>query len=168
MTLLLASLFGALIFQPSGAVNTLTVGTSSGPVTGFINDATPNVAQFLGVPFAEQPVGERRWLPPVLKYPELSINATSFGPSCPQFEGNASSTWQTDAPEFIIPNGTTGEDCLSVNVWTPWENETSTELLPVIAWIYGGGFQTGGGNVPYQNPSRWIERSQRHIVVSIK
>ncbi|KAF1954432.1 alpha/beta-hydrolase, partial [Byssothecium circinans] len=39
--------------------------------------------------------------------------------------------------------------------------------LPVIAWLYGGGFYTGGANVPYQNPIQWVERSQKHIVVSI-
>ncbi|TIA21190.1 acetylcholinesterase [Aureobasidium pullulans] len=43
----------------------------------------------------------------------------------------------------------------------------SNELLPVEIWIYGGGFSTGGQDVPYQIPSQWVERAQDHIVVSI-
>lgn len=154
--------------QTATAVSSLTVDTSSGTVTGFVNSTTPYVAQFLGIPYAEPPIGERRWLPSIVKSKEDSIDATQFGLSCPQYEANASSIFSEDVPEFNTP-ANMGEDCLSVNVWTPWrKSQNSSELLPVIAWLYGGAFQTGGGNIAYQNPSRWIERSQRHIVVSIK
>ncbi|KAF2193199.1 para-nitrobenzyl esterase [Zopfia rhizophila CBS 207.26] len=166
MALFLAFLASFVQLQTAGAVSSLTVDTTSGKVTGLINDTTPNVAQFLGIPYAEPPTGDRRWLPSIAKSREESIDATKFGLSCPQFDGNAPTVWNTDAREFVVPANTTGEDCLSVNVWAPWKPDSS-EPLPVIAWIYGGAFQTGGGNVEYQNPSRWIERSQKHIVVGI-
>ncbi|KAF2731340.1 para-nitrobenzyl esterase [Polyplosphaeria fusca] len=156
----------ALCVHGARAISTLTVETTSGPVTGLINGTTPNVAQFLGIPFAEPPVGERRWLPSVAKSRDGHIDATRFGLGCPQFQGNGSSVWATDAPQFNTPANTTGEDCLSVNIWAPWQHN-GTEGLPVIAWIYGGAFQTGAGNIEYQNPSQWIERSQKHIVVGI-
>lgn len=169
MSLILGLFIGFLHLHTANAVRNLTIETSSGPVTGIINGTTPNVAQFLGIPFAEQPVGARRWLPAIAKSREDYIDATRFGHSCPQFEGNASNVWLDDAPEFVTPTDTTGEDCLSVNVWAPWKQDhQDDEPLPVIAWIYGGAFQTGGGNIEYQNPSRWIERSQKHIVVGIK
>lgn len=177
MAFALAALLSIFQFQTVVAVRSLNIDTTSGTVQGFIDDTTPNVAQFLGIPFAEQPIGTRRWLPPAPKLKENgTIDATKLGHACPQFEvdvDTAPNVWLTDAPEFVIyPSNYQGEDCLSVNVWTPW-NETqcpgdTTELLPVIAWIYGGGFQTGSGTVPYQIPSSWIERSGKHIVVGIK
>ncbi|KAF2792057.1 para-nitrobenzyl esterase [Melanomma pulvis-pyrius CBS 109.77] len=166
MVIVLGLLLAILQLQPAYAVSSLTIETTSGPVTGLINGTTPNVAQFLGIPYAEPPVRERRWLPSILKSREDHIDATRFGQNCPQFEGNASNIWNTDAPEFNIPGNPKGENCLFANVWAPW-NSNNTEKLPVIAWIYGGGFQSGGGDVEYQIPSRWIERSQKHIVVGI-
>jgi acetylcholinesterase len=173
----LALLTAATQIPLSCAIGSLRVDTTSGVVEGFVSDTNPNVAQFLGIPFAEQPVGSLRWLPPSplsasTKY--VTINATRFGLSCPQYEDDVSvapNLYTVDAPEFNIhPQAYQGEECLSLNVWTPLgRNHTdTTELFPVIAWIYGGGYYAGGGNVPYQNPAPWIERSGKHIVVGIK
>jgi acetylcholinesterase len=165
----LLGLIGLLQARAVYAVSSLTIETTVGPVTGLINGTTPHVAQFLGIPFAEPPVGERRWLPAIAKSREESVDATRFGLGCPQYAGDGQSVWATDAPEFNTPPNTTGEDCLSINVWTPWGmSQNSSELLPVIVWIYGGGFQSGAGSILYQNPSPWIERTQEHIVVSVK
>ncbi|ORY18929.1 Alpha/Beta hydrolase protein [Clohesyomyces aquaticus] len=158
MAVLLSILLLFLKLKATEAVSSLTIETTSGPVTGLITGTTPNVAQFLGIPYSEQPVGERRWLSPVLKSREESIDATKFGHGCPQFENDRSSTYHTDAPEFLTPANTTGEDCLPLNIWTPWkQNGNGSERLP-----------TGAGNIEYQVPSRWIERTQKHIVVGIK
>jgi carboxylesterase type B len=153
------------------AVSKLTIDTTSGPVTGLVNGTTPNVAQFLGVPFAEQPIGARRWLPAILKTREEKIDATKFGSSCPQFDGNGSNIIYDYGRDFLNLPQPVGEDCLSVNIWAPWTKNTTrneTEKLPVIVWWYGGGFYTGGVNAPYTNPSPWVERSQKLIVVAIK
>jgi carboxylesterase type B len=175
MALVLAALLGLAQVPIAHAVSSLKIDTTSGPVVGAVDSITPNVAHFLGIPFAEQPLGARRWLPPAPKCKQNeTIDATNFGPACPQFEGNSKSVWSEDAVEFVItPRDFMGEDCLAVNVWAPWkENGTcagnETEQLPVIAWIHGGSFQTGGPTVPYQDPSRWVERSGKHIVVGIK
>ncbi|KAF2014299.1 para-nitrobenzyl esterase [Aaosphaeria arxii CBS 175.79] len=152
------------------AVNTLNIDTTSGYVTGTVDRTAPNVAQFLGIPYAEQPVGSRRWLPSVAKERAQFIDATKFGPSCPQFEGNASNVWRTDAPEFL-PEPEFGEDCLSVNIWAPWTgkrwNGTSNDTRPVIVWIHGGAFLTGGVNTPYHIPTQWVQRRKDLIVVAI-
>lgn len=167
----LTLLAGLLHISATTAVRSLTVETSSGKVQGAIDKSNSNVAQFLGIPYSEQPVGPRRWLPPAPKRREKkTIDARNFGPSCTQYEADEikfPSVWLTDAPEFVItPRDYQGEDCLSVNVWAPFTEET--EPLPVIAWIHGGSFRTGGATVPYQNPAPWVQRSGRHIVVGIK
>lgn len=67
--------------------------------------------------------------------------------------------------EYFI-QGVNGDDCLSVSVWAPLH--PTEDALPVFVWIYGGGQTTGGSSVPYQNPQRWVQRTQSHIVVSIQ
>lgn len=163
-----SSLVGTLLARTCIAVNSLAVGTTVGTVYGLINGTTPNVAQFLGVPYAEPPVGSLRWLPAVAKAPVGTIDATSFSPSCPQFESTVPSVYNIDARNFLI-SGPSSEDCLTLNIWAPVTTASNcTEKLPVLVWIYGGGFQTGGGEIGYQIPSQWVQRSQKHIVVGIK
>ncbi|KAJ0318097.1 hypothetical protein COL5a_010845 [Colletotrichum fioriniae] len=147
----------------------ITVDSTFGPVKGFINRDYPNVAQFLGIPFAEPPIGSRRWLPPTPKSPVDSIDAVKFGFSCPQQLGGRPSVYNTDVTEHQIRDETS-EDCLSLCIWAPKNavKEGSTKKLPVIVFITGGAFLVGGSTIPYQNPTPWIENSKRHIVVSIK
>lgn len=153
------------------AVSYLDVNTTSGHIKGFVEQAFPNVAQYLGVPFAEPPVGKRRWLPALPKPREHGlINATRFGPSCPQYRADPSlapNAYNLDVPQFSPdPLEYQSEDCLSLSIWAP--KSPANESLPVILWLYGGGYSEGGTNVPYQNPVSWVERSGKHIVVSAK
>lgn len=146
------------------AFNFTQVTTPVGRVTGVISAAAPHVVQFLGIPFAEPPVGPLRWMPPRPKAPVAAINATALGPSCPQYWTSLPQVYNTDVRNFLV-QGATSEDCLSLNIWAP---NYRRQRLPVIVWLYGGSFQTGGGNVPYQIPTQWVERSRGHIVVGIK
>jgi len=93
------------------------------------------------------------------------IDATSWGLNCPQFEPKMDSIDYNDVRE-ILYWGDIGEDCLSLSVWAPLHPECKP--LPVFIFIHGGSYQAGGSTVPYQNPSKWIERTQSHIVVSIQ
>ena len=147
----------------------LTLQSTFGTIKGFVDSATPNVTQFLGIPFAEPPTGSRRWLPAVAKTPVDYIDATTFGPSCPQITTGPPSIYNSDCREYRIDDPTS-EDCLSASIWVPAKavKNPASAKLPVIVWITGGAFLVGGATVPYQNPSRWVESSQRHIVVCIK
>jgi len=151
------------------AISSLSVNTTVGEVQGIINGTHPDVAQFLGIPFAEPPIANLRWERPVAKIPvEGSIDATSFSPSCPQYETSSPSVYTIDAREFLI-SGPTSEDCLTLSIWAPYGSSKSTgKHLPVIVWIYGGGQVTGGAEIAYQIPSSWVQRSQEHIVVQVK
>jgi carboxylesterase type B len=75
------------------------------------------------------------------------------------YDGNENTTSGLFAQE-------SSEDCLSLAIWTP-ANATSASSLPVIMFMTGGGFVTGGIQIPYQLPQRWVSRTQAHIVVTI-
>lgn len=141
----------------------LTVQTTVGEVTGFINATAPLVRQFLGLPFAEPPVGSLRFLPPVPPTKEPGpINATTYAPACKQQRSSSTSLYTEVLTQFLI-NGPDSEDCLYVNVYAPL-NPVS-ESLPVFIYIPGGGFTSGGSNSLYKIPDQWIQRTQSHVVV---
>lgn len=179
--------------QPySDSQGLLTVSTTSGKIHGLINQTYPNVRQFLGVPFAQPPVGSLRWEPPQALPPSAAdqeVFATQLPVSCPQILNPISaSIYVRDVLQFNLQGlnvtGATSEDCLTLSVWAPTngshgrENQTRNaqrsnkteehDLLPVIVFIYGGGFSTGGVDVPYQIPTQWVERTKNHIVISFK
>lgn len=157
----------------------MSMQTSSGLVHGIKDSKYPNVRQFLGIPFAQPPTGSLRFEPPQALPASAAkkvVNNTQLPPSCMQYLNTESPGVYVDQIlEFGLQGlnrtGSISEDCLTLSVWTPTSNNNqscrSNELLPVEIWIYGGGFSTGGQDVPYQIPSQWVERTQDHIVVSI-
>jgi acetylcholinesterase len=135
---------------------------------GAVNASVPGVRHWLGIPFAQTPIGPLRFaLPQPLPANASSVNLQNqyFGPNCPQYEATTPSVYTLFRREYFI-NGANGDDCLTVSIWAP---ETPiNESLPVFIWVYGGGDTTGGSSVPYQNPQRWVARTQAHIVVSLQ
>ncbi|ESZ93847.1 hypothetical protein SBOR_5788 [Sclerotinia borealis F-4128] len=157
-----SSLILPTLCSPTPNKNGLVVKTTSGEIHGFINQTTPQVRQFLGVPYAEPPIGNLRFAAPQTKTKGSSINATAFPPSCMQLASNGSTIYTNVVPEFLI-NGGQSEDCLYLSIWAP-ARETN-ESLPVFVYIPGGGFTTGGQNSLYKIPDRWVQKTQSHIVV---
>jgi carboxylesterase type B len=151
----------------SCAHHDLTVETKNGIVHGTVNPATPAVREFLGIPFAKPPLGDLRFAPPQPAEPFGEINATVLPLSCMQFLTSNPGVWEDLVLEFNqgglnTTKGLITEDCLYLSVFGPrgdWKD------LPVLVWVYGGSFKTGGMNIPYQIPRRWVERTQDHIVV---
>lgn len=108
--------------------------TESGQVRGS-NES--GVASWKGIPFAAPPVGPLRWRAPQPAARWTGIkNTTAYRNDCMQnpFDGDA-------APLGAPP----AEDCLYLNVWKP---AGAKARLPVVLWIYGGGFVNGGSSPP--------------------
>lgn len=113
------------------------VHTASGSVRGTTDDT---VASFKGIPFAAPPTGDYRWRPPQPVKPWQDVrDAKKFGASCAQ------GGFRPGAPPALSPDSS--EDCLFVNVWKPAAAAAGTKL-PVMVWIYGGGFTGGSASMP--------------------
>jgi len=115
------------------------VKTESGLVKGG-SDKLSNTCAWLGIPYAEPPVGELRWRAPKPAKSWSGVrNADSWGPACMQ----VGSSFITESKE-----GSKGysEDCLYLNVWRP--KTGGNQRLPVMVWIHGGGYTMGSGQYP--------------------
>jgi acetylcholinesterase len=92
---------------------------------------------YLGIKYAPKPV---RFAPSALSEdtPQVNRNATLYGTDCHGYGGDTT---------LLVKQGWTklGEDCLHLNIVKPQTNETG---LPVLLWIYGGGWQQGATSDP--------------------
>ncbi len=129
--------------------------TAAPPPVHIQNGWVQGIAQngltvYKGIPFAAPPVGRLRWRPP---QPAANWNGTlhadHYGPTC----------MQTIEP-WMGPLHTS-EDCLYLNVWTPAKSPRAR--LPVMVWIYGGGFTTGSTAIRLYSG----EQLARHGVVVV-
>jgi len=124
-------------------LNTTPVQTESGLVNGFYNERT-SVTVFRGIPFASPPIGKLRWKAPQPATTWKGVkNCLTFGPSPIQPKPVP---FLMIGPEFVVPQQPLSEDCLYLNIWTA--AQSSREKKPVLVWIYGGGFMTGGSAAP--------------------
>lgn len=120
-----------------------TVRISSGLISGIKKENT-GIRVFLGVPFAAPPIGELRWKAPQAVASWTGVRTcTKFGPSPMQAKPVRFSMW---TEEYLIPAEPISEDCLYLNIWSG--STSAKEKRPVLVWIYGGGFTSGGSAVP--------------------
>lgn len=115
------------------------VQTAAGKVSGSTN-ANGDVHIFKGIPFAAPPVGALRWKAPQPVQPWTDVKVCDKFSASPM--QNKPTPFMMYTPEFLIPEQPISEDCLYLNVWTA--AKSAKEERPVIVWIYGGGFVSGG------------------------
>ena len=151
-----AGLAASLLLAGSAlAANPLTVKTASGKVAGKWS-ADHQVREFLGIPYAAPPVGPLRWQPPqpATKW-HGARPATDFGARCMQ---------PTFFKDMVFRDPGQSEDCLTLNVWTPAKDPHAK--LPVMVWIYGGGFVSGASSEPRQDGEH-LAASKGVLIVSL-
>jgi len=138
---------------PSGSVATGEVQTSLGPLRGFSQDG---LDVYLGIPYAEPPVGDLRFKAPVAHQPWAeTFDAYQFGSFCPQ----AYDEVVIHDPKEDLNN----EDCLTLNVWKPSGGDAPRA---VMVFIHGGGFVGGSSKEDLYNGAT-IAREGDVIVVTL-
>src|SRR6266545_4504325 len=129
-----ATLLGLAAICGGNAGTLPVVRVGSGELQGVVDDG---VASHKGIPFAAPPVGDLRWRPPQPVAPWTGVRqAAEFGADCMQ--GRFGPPPAPGAPAARVPS----EDCLYLNVWRPASAAPGAKL-PVMFWIYGGGFMGG-------------------------
>src|SRR5579863_5859629 len=133
----------------AGVVVAQRVVTESGAISG-VGEGGLNT--YKGVPFAAPPLGDLRWRAPA---PVAAWTGTrkadAFAPACMQLG--------VSMPGEMPP--AVSEDCLYLNIWTPAKG--AREHLPVMVWIYGGGYSNGSASMPLY----WGDRLARKGVIVV-
>jgi len=104
---------------------------------------------YKGVPFAAPPVGELRWRAPEPAAKWEGVKQTLQFAASPMQGGN--------------PSSGKSEDCLYLNVWTP--AKSAKDRIPVLVWIYGGGFSFGSTSEPVYDGKKLAHKGV--VLVSI-
>ena len=129
---------------------------TGGRVAGTVTD--DGLSEFKGIPFAAPPVGDLRWKAPqpIQSWPGIR-QTTAFGSACMQNPAPAS----RQAPGIAL-----SEDCLYLDLWTP--AKSPREKLPVIAWIYGGGFTGGMTSAPLYDGAHFAKQGVVFVSLSYR
>lgn len=133
--------------------------TRCGPIRGVLEG---DACVFRGIPYAQPPVGVRRFKPPL--EPACSgemLEAREFKAACPQPMKDAQGNVVAVMGE---------EDCLYLNVWVP-EGTTSLSALPVLFFIHGGGNISGSASEALDGVAMYdggrLARASGALVVTI-
>uniref|UniRef100_A0A3Q3IAU6 Carboxylesterase type B domain-containing protein n=1 Tax=Monopterus albus TaxID=43700 RepID=A0A3Q3IAU6_MONAL len=153
----LASICVAVVQAQQHSVVTTNYGKLRGVKVTLPNEILGPVEQYLGIPYALAPTGERRFQPPEppMSWPGIR-NATQFTPVCPQFLedrfllNDMLPVWFTASLDTLVTYvQEQSEDCLYLNIYVPMEDDIHDEngLKPVMVYIHGGSYMEGTGNM---------------------
>ncbi len=121
------------------------------PQATVLGKSALNVESFNAIPYAQPPVGQLRLKPPQPLTSSLgTIDGTGSARACPQFFFSVdAAAFPTNVIGTILNTplfqaiSNAGEDCLTINVQRPAGTKADAKL-PVLFWIFGGGFELGG------------------------
>ncbi len=119
---------------------------------GLVQGATEaDLTVYRGIPFAAPPIGDLRWRAPQAATPWDGVRqTTTFAPDPYQGDGS----------------GHVSEDCLYLNIWSP--SKSPDEKVPVLVWIYGGGFSFGGNDNPTHNGEHLARKGVMLVTVNYR
>jgi para-nitrobenzyl esterase len=147
----------ALAFESTVAAQILKpVHTEAGLVQGTMEGG---LAVYKGIPFAAPPLGDLRWRAPQPPGAWTAVrNADKFAAACVQVP-IVNRMLGMDPVE-------TSEDCLYLNVWTP--AKSPNDRLPVMVWIYGGGFTIGATSMAQYNGANLAKKGVLMVSVAYR
>lgn len=129
----------------------------AGVIEGLYDTKT-GVQTYLGIPFAQPPVGELRWKAPQPVVPWKGVKETKrFGPRAVQ---------AAVFDDMVFRSNGVSEDCLYLNVWTPAKRNTIG--LPVLVYFFGGGFVAGDGSEPRYDGASMAARGIVAVTVNYR
>ena len=152
----------AMIFSIHGSAwaqdNALTVKTASGKLRGVARPT--GGAKFLGIPYAQPPVGGLRWREPLPVKPWSGVrDANAFSAACMQW-ADAEGDWNWSFAKAG------NEDCLYLNIVTPqWPVK---KPLPVMFWIHGGGNEGGTASTPLFNDGTLVDHGVLLVTINYR
>jgi para-nitrobenzyl esterase len=136
----------------SQAGSSPVVDAPAGRIEGMVEG---RLRVFKGVPYAQPPVGQARWKPPVPMPRWQGVKeAKAFGPACIQPISRGTSVYAQD----LEP---TSEDCLTLNIWAAID----ARKAPVFVWIHGGALRSGSSKEPLYDGTHLAQRGV--VMVSI-
>ncbi|OLN86960.1 Cholinesterase 3 [Colletotrichum chlorophyti] len=151
-----------------------SVETTSGIVQGHAASSAVQVSEYLGIPYAQPPIGVLRFQPPTRFAGSGTINGSAFGHQCMQPgvtgtipDGFAQLGVPASAASVLTVLGDMGlqsEDCLTLNVWT--KPQVGENKKAVLVWIHGGAFTTGSSRISANN-GQFITDQTDVIMVSL-
>lgn len=129
----------------------------TGRIEGLV-DSSAGITRYLGIPYAQPPVGALRWRAPQAASPWEGIKATKTFGNYPVQD----KIWDDLSPRASQRS----EDCLFLNVWTP--AKTNTEQLPVLVYFYGGGFMAGDGSEARYDGASMAQKGMVTVTVNYR
>ena len=131
----------------------------SGTIAG--TELASGVRAYLGVPFAAPPVRELRWrAPQPLAAWEGTFHADRTAPECIQ-------TLRQHDINHYFGEEATSEDCLYLNIWAP-PRSGDAPPIPVIVWIYGGGFTIGSASMANYSGERLAGKGVVYVALAYR
>lgn len=152
LILALLSALPAVLAAPAAVLDKRAAPTVAiaSPAATIVGSVSSSIDKFNGIPFAQPPVGSLRLKPPQPLTSALgTVTATGTPMACPQlFFSDDTSNLPAGVlgillnTPFLQTVTNAGENCLTLNVIRP-AGTTATSKLPVLFWIFGGGFELG-------------------------
>jgi para-nitrobenzyl esterase len=134
--------------------------TAAGRIRGAEREG---IKIFLGVPYGADTSGANRWLPPKPPLPWTGVrDALAYGPAPPQPHPLMT---PMQAETDMVQQTPLGEDCLTINIYTPAVGKASGKRA-VMVWYHGGGFAAGSGNATSYDGVN-LARKQDVVVVTV-
>ncbi|CAH1800626.1 unnamed protein product [Owenia fusiformis] len=127
-------------------IDPLVIHTASGQVHGMTSQSPQGqqVQEYLGIPYAEPPVGDLRYAKPKPygMFPNGTYNASSYRNSCFGFIDETFGDFR--GSDMWNPKNPLSEDCLFLNIWVPLPVK---QKRAVMVWVFGGGFYSGSSSL---------------------